>query len=206
MSYPEPSANKILNVGGNNKKIPIPSCYTGWDHILLDINPGQDVDVVSDARQLDKLAAEQYQVVYCSHNLEHYYHHDAVTVLNGFKHVLKKDGAIHLFVPDMEGLMKTVVEKKLDIDDVLYQSDAGPIMVRDVIYGYGAEIKRTGSDFYAHKTGFTQKSLTLLLTRIGFARIFSRAGDLQIEAIAFKAAPSQEQLSFYNLPSIAEST
>ena len=52
-----------------------------------------------------------------------------------------------------------MVEKNLDIDDFLYQSPEGPITVRDVIYGYGAEIERSGNDFYAHKTGFTKKSL-----------------------------------------------
>ena len=55
--------------------------------------------------------------------------------------------------------MRSCVERGLDIDDVLYQSPAGPITVLDVIYGYAAEIESSGQDFFAHKTGFTEKSL-----------------------------------------------
>jgi hypothetical protein len=32
----------VLNVGGNNKEIQIPSQYNGWQHILLDIDPRGD--------------------------------------------------------------------------------------------------------------------------------------------------------------------
>ena len=31
--------NKVLNVGGNSKRIQIPSCFDGWQHDLLDIDP-----------------------------------------------------------------------------------------------------------------------------------------------------------------------
>ncbi len=40
-------------------------------------------------------------------------------------------------------------DENLDLEDVLYTSPAGPIMVLDVIYGYGVEIARSGHDFYA---------------------------------------------------------
>ena len=59
--------------------------------------------------------------------------------------------------------MRTVVKKEMDIDDFLYQSAMGPITVRDVLYGYGQEIESSGNDFYAHKTGYTRKALTMLL-------------------------------------------
>lgn len=56
----------------------------------------------------------------------------------------------------------------LDIDDFLSHSPAGAITPRDVIYGYGVEIERSGQDFYVHKAGFTKKSLTALLEKCGF--------------------------------------
>src|SRR6266446_7887238 len=46
------------------------------------------------------LAASQFDAVYCSHNLEHYYRHDGATVLRGFLHVLKPDGFAEIKVPD----------------------------------------------------------------------------------------------------------
>ncbi|MDD1616033.1 MAG: type 11 methyltransferase [Methylococcaceae bacterium NSP1-2] len=85
---------KVLNVGGNSKLIPLPPEYEGWDHVLLDIDPKVYPDVLCDARELMGLAGAQYDSVYCSHNLEHYYHHDVKKVLAGFSHVLKADGFV----------------------------------------------------------------------------------------------------------------
>ena len=49
--------------------------------------------------------------------------------------------------------MRIAVERRLEPDDVLYQSASGPIQVLDVLYGWGAQIARSGVDFFAHKTG-----------------------------------------------------
>jgi SAM-dependent methyltransferase len=191
---------KVLNVGGNSKAIPLPSQYEGWDHVLLDIDPKGNPDVVCDARELMSLADALYDSVYCSHNLEHYYYHDVAKVLAGFIHVLKADGFVFIRVPDMNELMRTVVEKNLDIDDVLYQCPSGPIMVRDVIYGWGVEIERSGCDFFAHKTGFTEKSLDSALKTAGFPWVFTGAGNLEVFAFAFKNKPSEYATKFLNLP------
>ena len=69
--------------------------------------------------------------------------------------------------------MQITLEQNLDIDDVLYQSAAGSIMVLDVLYGYGKEIEQSGEDFFAHKTGFTEKSLLKALQTAGFVNIKS---------------------------------
>jgi hypothetical protein len=191
---------KVLNVGGNSKAIPLPSQYDGWDHILLDIDPKGNPDVVCDARELTTLPESTYDSVYCSHNLEHYYYHDAKKVLAGFIHVLKSDGFVFIHVPDMKAVMHTVVEKNLDIDDVLYQSSAGPILVRDVIYGWGVEIERSGCDFFAHKTGFTEKSLSSMLNSAGFPWVFPGVGNLEVFAFAFKNKPSEYATQLLNLP------
>lgn len=191
---------KVLNVGGNSKEIPLPPEYAGWEHVLLDIDPSGSPDVVCDARELSTLPGSIYDSVYCSHNLEHYYRHDAAKVLAGFVHVLKADGFALIRVPDLDAVMRTVVEKNLDIDDLLYQSPAGPITVRDVIYGYGVDIERSGNDFYAHKTGFTQKSLTSFLKTAGFPWIFSGADNLEVIAVAFINKPSEYAEKLFNLP------
>jgi SAM-dependent methyltransferase len=191
---------KVLNVGGNSKKIPLPPFYAGWEHVLLDIDPRGGPDVVCDARTLGNLPAAGYESVYCSHNLEHYFHHEAQQVLKGFAHVLKPEGFAFIRVPDMHELMATVVERKLDIDDVLYQSPAGPIMVRDVIYGYGVEIERSGNPYYAHKTGFTRSSLIKVLRANGFPIVFAGVGSLEIQAYAFKQPPSEALARQLRLP------
>jgi SAM-dependent methyltransferase len=193
----EPVADvaSVLNVGGGNKQIPIPPHYNGWSHYLLDIAPGDDVDVVLDARKLVTLDPAQFDAVYCSHNLEHYHPHDGARVLAGFLHVLKPNGYAEIHVPDMTSVLKAMVNRSMDIDDVLYTSPGGPITVHDVIYGWGAQIERSGVDFYAHKRGFTARSLTQVLERAGFAHIVMAVAEssYEIHALAFKGEPTQAQ-------------
>lgn len=181
----------VLNVGGGSKNTPIPAIYDTWKQVLLDIDPKGKPDVVCDARELTSLETSAYDAIYCSHNLEHYHHHDVIKVLQGFRHVVKDDGFVHIRVPNMQELMQVVVAKKLDIDDVLYQSALGPILVRDVIYGYGVEIEKSGKDYYAHKTGFTPASLQKILHQCGFQNVFIGTGDLEIIALAFKGEISE---------------
>lgn len=191
----------VLNVGGASKQIALPPHYSGWLHLLLDIAPGPDVDVVLDARKLATLDPMQFDAIYCSHNLEHYYRHDCDTVLRGFRHVLKPGGFVEARVPDMSSVLEVMVARGMDIDDVLYTSAAGPISVHDVIYGWGAEIERSGVDFYAHKRGFTVKSLTLALERAGFAqaKVSASNGGFEIRALAFKSEPTEAQRRSFDL-------
>lgn len=193
---------KVLNVGGNNKQIALPPQYVDFEHLLLDIDPKGEPDILCDARLLTTLEGEQFDAIYNSHNLEHYYRHDVPKVLAGFQHVLKEDGFAHIIVPDMHEVMRQTLERGLDIDDVLYQSPAGPIMVLDVIYGYSTQIERSGVEFYAHKTGFTQRSLVNALNRAGFAKIYTgiNQASLEIHAWAFKNPPSDALRALFNLP------
>lgn len=191
---------RVLNVGGNRKDIPLPALYQSWQHVLLDIDPRGNPDVVCDGRELATLAPAVYDAVYCSHNLEHYYRHDVPKVLAGFLHVLKPDGFAEVRVPDLGELMRIVVDRGMDIDDVLYQSGMGPVTPRDVLFGLGAEVERSGCEFFAHKTGFTQKSLGAMLQRCGFPTIFMRAANLEVEAYAFKTRPPAEIAAALNLP------
>ena len=197
---PVRASRKVLNVGGNSKEIPLPPEYAGFDHCLLDIDPRGSPDIVCDARELTTLDEGIFDAVYCSHNLEHYYRHDVPKVLAGFLHVLKEGGFAQVRVPDMSEVMRLTMERGLDIDDVLYTSPSGPIMVLDVFYGYSVEIERSGQDFYAHKTGFTQKSLLAALNRAGFAKTYSTLGNLEISALAFKGMPDPLSRELFKLP------
>ncbi len=184
------SKKRLLNVGGNSKVISVAKFFDGWQHDLLDIDPDVKPDILCDARQLYKLPPRQYDAVYCSHNLEHYQRHELPQVLSGFRTILKKDGFVFAKVPDVMEVMKVVVENKLDIDDVLYTSPAGPILVRDVIYGYHVEIERSGNDFFAHKTGFSRQSIEKVFKENGFNTVYSACQMLEIRILAFMEKPS----------------
>jgi hypothetical protein len=69
-----------------------------------------------------------------------------------------------------------------------------------VIYGYGTEIEQSGNDFYAHKTGFTQKSLLNLLHFAGFKYVYAGTGNLEIFAFAFIESPGAFAASLLGLP------
>lgn len=185
----------MLNVGGADKAIPIPAHYEGWEHVLLDIQPAPGVDLVHDARRLSELRAAMFDAVYCSHNLEHYYPHEVPLVLAGFHHVLKDDGYAEIRVPDIPAVMRYAIARELELDDVLYESAVGPISVHDVIYGYGREIESSGEDYYAHKRGFSPKSLLAALQQASFAAVWlTEPQNFEIGALAFKRQPSAEQL------------
>lgn len=193
---------RVLNVGGGSKSTAIPDHYSGWENVLLDIDPLGKPDIVCDARNLRALSAGQFDAVYCSHNLEHYYRHDAMKVLDGFRHVLRHDGFAEIRVPDLDALMHRVVASGMDIGDLLYESPAGPIAVIDVIYGLGAEIERSGQDFYAHKSGFSPKLLDETLRKAGFSEVyvFVAPDIFEVRAFAFNTTPVDWQIELLKLP------
>ncbi len=190
---------RLLNVGGGSKSIPLPPEYLGFEHVLLDIDPQGAPDIVLDGRQLAELAPAQFDAIYCSHNLEHYFRHDVPKVLGGFFHVLKPGGFAQIRVPDLTELMRRVVQGKIDLEETLYVSPAGPIAPIDVIYGLGRQIETSGVDFFAHKTGFSDQSLARAVERAGFAPNFSRVADLEINLIAFKGTPDPDNLRLFGI-------
>ncbi|MGD0390116.1 MAG: methyltransferase domain-containing protein [Tepidisphaeraceae bacterium] len=193
---------RVLNVGGGNKDVPLPPQYAGFQHVLLDIDPRGSPDILCDARQLMSLEAAQFDAVLCDHNLEHYYRHDIPKVLAGFSHVLKEGGFADIRVPDISEVMRASLARGLDIDDVLYQSTGGPVRVLDVLYGFSTEIEKTGTDFWCHKTGFTQKSLSRALLAAGFSKLYgcATAEAFEIEALAFKGKPDDATRAIFKLP------
>ena len=183
----------VLNVGGGSKAIPIPSHFDGWRHDLLDIDPAGKPDVLADARELELLPPATYDAIYCSHNLEHYHRHEAAKVVRGFCHLLKPEGFAQILVPNLMAVMQHALANNLDVDDLLYESDAGPILLRDVVYGFHVEIERNNNEFFAHKTCFSVKSLPQFMAQNGFPVGGAVAhAQWQIYGCFFKQPPSDE--------------
>lgn len=197
-----PDTPAVLNVGGSSKKVAIPPHYDGWRHLVIDIDPARGADIVCDARTLATLAPAQFDAVYCSHNLEHYYRHDVPRVLAGFLHVLKSHGFAEIRVPDLAEVFRKVVEDGVDVEGELYVAPAGPVSVLDVVYGFGPEIERSGRDFFAHKTGFSAASLTATLRGAGFGEIWMAPplGDYELRAVAFRKPSDQAQRKLLGIP------
>ncbi len=194
---------KVLNVGGGSKSIALPPQYEEFEHILLDIDPAGSPDIVCDARSLHDLEPEQFDAIYCSHNLEHYFWHDVPRVLDGFIHVLKPNGFAHIRVPDIGALIRTVAERNMDLEDAAYRLASGAVVAPlDILYGYRPQIQQSGKDYYQHKTGFSRASLRRTLTQAGFEHVFTglREASFDLTAIAFMDRPEPFAVSLFNLP------
>ncbi len=168
----------------------MPPHYATYEQVWLDVDESLAPDLLLDARRLTELEPEGFDGVYCAHNLEHYYPHDVPVVLAGFLHCLAPTGIAEIIVPDIGAVVEHMVAHRMDLEDVLYPSEVGPITIRDVIYGYGREIETSGRDFYAHKTGFTARSLEQALEAAGFSHRTIRSGAY-FEVHAFASASAE---------------
>ena len=186
------AGRRLLNVGGGSKQIPIPPYYKGYEHHLLDIDASLRPEVLMDARTLDNLEADCYDAVYCSHNLEHYYAHEVPMVLAGFSHIIKPDGFVDIRVPDLEGVIKHMVENKVGLDGDLYKAQNGR-MIRpiDIFYGESFTIASSCREYMSHKTGFSRATLVKALNKAGFMHTaLPKRGLFEICIIGFLNNPS----------------
>jgi SAM-dependent methyltransferase len=165
------SPGLVLNVGGGSKGIPLPAHYEGWEHVLLDVTPRPDVDVVMDARLLELWERDlpKFDAVYCSHNLEHYYTHDVASVLRGMFAVLRPGGVVEIHVPDL-AVVARALAGGAGLYDVAYHCGGGTVLWHDMLYGMSCEIRRSGEG-WAHRTGFTEARLRRVLLDAGFTRV-----------------------------------
>lgn len=150
-------ARSVLYVGCGAD--PLPPWLGSCDETRLDIDDRHRPDIVADMRSLPDIGG--FDVLYCSHSLEHLYPHEVVPTLQGFRRVLKEGGGAIVFVPDLEGVSAT--------DDVLFTAPAGPICGLDLIYGYRPALK--ANPYMAHKTGFISESLNAAMNEAGFKNV-----------------------------------
>lgn len=200
MSEAMPRHRRLLNVGGQSRGIQLPHAYQTFEHVLLDLDPEVGADLVLDVRDLHTLEPDQFDVVYCSHNLEHVRQHEVAVVLSGMRHVLRPGGLAHVIVPDLQELMLTCVQQGIDLDGLLYESPMGPITPLDVLYGHGGIIAQSGQDYYAHRTGFSRRTLANTVEASGFGQMFCQQGNLELNLITFNGEPDPELAALFDLP------
>ena len=96
-----------------------------------------------------------------------------------------RGGFALITLPDLQAVCRYIAEDKLE--DVLYQSPAGPIHPIDVVYGHRPSIGR-GNRFMAHRTGFTASTLGAKLARAGFRPVRVKRRDFNLWAVGYKPA------------------
>lgn len=153
----------VLHVGcGGNS---LPTWLGSVKEIRLDIDDTYKPDIVADMRGLGDIG--KYDVVYCSHAIEHLYPHEVMPVLNNFRSVLNSGGMAIVIVPNLDGIKPT--------NEMVYISDAGKVTGLDMIYGMASMIKK--EPYMAHHTGFVPETLREYMEKSGFSKIHVMADD-----------------------------
>ncbi len=186
---------RVLNVGSGPVGLPVPPWYEGHDVTRLDIDPRCEPDLLMDVRNVGALKDNPYDVVFCSHCLEHFYLHEVEGIVRGFYHALFDNGACDVFVPDVGALLADGIRHSLD--GLLYESPAGPITVHDLLYGF-APYQREG-EYHSHHSGWSDRRLGGLMKHCGFSVIYSRHLGHDLRVIGFKVRPSEERLRVFGV-------
>jgi SAM-dependent methyltransferase len=139
-----------------------------WREIRLDLDPSVQPDVIASITDMRPIADCSIDAVWSSHNLEHSSAHEVPVALAEFLRVLKPAGLALITLPDLQQVAEFIVADKLE--DVAYESPAGPITPLDCVYGLGRAIAG-GHPLMAHRTGFTEKTLRWHLERAGFGKV-----------------------------------
>ena len=184
----------ILHVGpghrSNGAQLPMGFQTPEYKEIRLDIDPSNEPDILGSMLNMAAVATASVDAVYSAHNIEHVHAHEVPTVLGEFLRVLKPEGFAVITCPDLQSVCALVAQDKLT--EAAYQSPAGPITPLDILYGHNAAVA-AGFYFMAHKTGFTEKSLTQALQTAGFQCIAGkrRSKGLDLWMLASKGPMSE---------------
>ncbi|MGI0480146.1 class I SAM-dependent methyltransferase [Geminocystis sp. CENA526] len=177
----------LLHVGcGGYNPNALPQDFRGddWVEIRLDIDPNVQPDIIGTITDLSGVPDNSVDAVYSSHNLEHIYNFEVSIALAEFKRVLKPNGFIMITLPDIQQVADYVASGNLE--NPLYISPAGPICAIDILYGLGTALAR-GNYYMAHKTGFTQETLTEKITQQGFQNVkVTKGKNLDLWAKGYK--------------------
>ena len=100
--------------------------------------------------------------------------------------MLKEGGYTEIHVPNIRSVLDAMLRGNLDINDTWYRTGQGhPITFHDVLFGWGEQVSR-GNEYYAHKTGFTARSLSEALLAAGFSEVMIGEHGYDIYAKATK--------------------
>jgi hypothetical protein len=152
-----------------------------WREIRLDIDPAVQPDIVASMTDMSAVADGSVDALYSSHNIEHLYPTEVAGALAEFVRVLNPEGFAVIACPDLQSVAELVAQEKLM--EPAYQSTMGPISPIDILYGHRASMAE-GNLFMAHRTGFTQTSLSEVLREAGFGGVLVRRRARHFELLA----------------------
>lgn len=147
---------RVLHVGCGGEKLPPP--LDQHEEVRLDADPAVKPDIVASMTALGDIG--EFDIIYCSHALEHLYPHEVKVALSEFHRVLKVGGSAIIVVPDLEDVRPT--------DDVLMGTFENGITGLHMYYGDPREIP--SKPFMAHHCGFIKDTMQGVLEAV-FGRV-----------------------------------
>lgn len=163
----------FLHVGAGTASAP--DWAKGFKETRVDIESTYAPDIVANMTALGDIG--QFDIVYCSHALEHLHPYDVEKALKEFHRVLNIGGCVIIFVPDLEDVRPT--------DEVLFESPAGNISGLDLMYGFRQVTQET--EYMRHLTGFMKETMQQALENAGYIRIdIKRLEPYELMAVGIK--------------------
>jgi SAM-dependent methyltransferase len=150
---PSGSPRSVLVAGSGADTVP-QWVDSGYSVVRLDIDPRTEPDIL--ASMTDVGDCGPFDIVYCSHALEHLYPHEVPQALSEFYRVLRPGGVCIILVPDLEGVPAT--------DEVLPGSTLTGL---HLYYGDARLIPEFPA--MAHHSGFVAATLRKAMEGAGFS-------------------------------------
>ena len=168
---------KLLHVGSGNGVLSpsILAFFRDYEEVRLDICKEYKPHIV--ANMIDMGDIGEYEALVSCHSLEHLHPENVDKALKEFLRVLSPNGIAMIYVPDLEDVKPN--------DEVVYESEAGPVTGHDMYYGYGPYV--SDNPYMAHQSGFTEERLMKVMKKAGFRNVIvKRAWDFQLLAVGVK--------------------
>lgn len=176
----------VVNIGCGKTKLETQSKYfLDWKEIRIDAFENDTANMISSIIDFEGVPNESVDAIWASHVVEHNYWHDLPKIFNNMLRILKQDGFAVIRVPDLGEIAHRIQDGL--IDDLVYDSSAGPIYPIDWIYGHRGLTEFWGEGML-HKTGFTKKSMNQVLQSLGFDA-YVKAQEGEIVTILYKGEP-----------------
>ncbi len=181
----------LVNLGSGAKGSAwLPAMFAEWRELRVDADPRVMPDLLANINDLSAIESGAADAVWSAHCLEHLYLHQVGGAIAEIYRVLADDGFLCLIVPDLQAIAEYIAGDRLH--EVAYESQAGPVTVHDMIFGFGPSLAR-GHTGMAHRCGFTPTLLARKLQEVPFAEIIlRRRPNQELVAIACKRAAASE--------------
>lgn len=132
--------------------------------LSVDIRAAAGVDIVSNAWELSTIAPQSVSEIYTRHMVEHLDPNDAKLSLRRWFEILQPGGRINIVVPDIEFHARQLLGAATShLPDQQAHAYAG-------FFGWRDET-RGGNREDAHRWGYTERSLVILMRDVGFTDI-----------------------------------